>query len=319
MLLEILISHYREPPQVVGRLLSSMDRQRGVDFRDVSVLICNDGHDVPLDDKSLSGHPYEVAYFEREHGGVSSTRNALLDRATADYVTFFDCDDILAGDDALHEMTGRLDGCDLLSVPYLEEDEQGNLTPRGGRRQMIQGKVFRREFLVEGGIRFDDDLVMSGDPYFLWQAYFLAKGRRYGLRPAYVWKYNRGSVSRDSDVHAAYAYWYRVETFGLLHDMFARMGRNDEASFFANELFADSYVMAHTEMWRVIGGTFEEGVGLRRIAWWTKRLLGDYRRIGERDRKSALMRAARERGSMPPHGYDGMREWLESTWEAHLV
>ena len=92
--LQILIPQYKETDEVVKPLLDSIAVQQNIDFDTLGVIICNDGSDVHLSDNLLNAYPFEVQYHLCEHGGVSATRNACLDRATAEYVMFCDADDM---------------------------------------------------------------------------------------------------------------------------------------------------------------------------------------------------------------------------------
>ena len=93
MKLQILIPQYKETEEVIKPLLDSIALQQNIDFKQVGVIITNDGTDVKLSEEFLSKYPYDIEYYHNEHKGVSATRNACLDKATADYVMFCDADD----------------------------------------------------------------------------------------------------------------------------------------------------------------------------------------------------------------------------------
>ena len=118
--LYILIPQYKEPFEVIKPLLDSIGIQQNVDFDRVHVIICKDGepevnaYDVvdegPTEystriyhnDATYDQYPYQIDYYICEHGGVSATRNACLDKAIEDskinkgnhYVMFCDIDDM---------------------------------------------------------------------------------------------------------------------------------------------------------------------------------------------------------------------------------
>ena len=94
MKLQILIPQYKETDDIVKPLLDSIALQQCVDFSEIGVIICNDGTDVHLTDDLLNNYPFKVEYHKEPHRGVSATRNACLDYATADYVMFCDADDM---------------------------------------------------------------------------------------------------------------------------------------------------------------------------------------------------------------------------------
>ena len=94
MKLQILIPQYRETDEIIKPLLDSIALQQNVPFDEIGAIICNDGSDVFLSDGLLESYPFAVEYHKEPHQGVSATRNACLDYATADYVMFCDADDL---------------------------------------------------------------------------------------------------------------------------------------------------------------------------------------------------------------------------------
>lgn len=93
--LQILIPHYKEGFEVIKPLLDSINIQQNVNLKDeVGVIIVNDGNECILNKELFKNYDYDIEYYINEHKGVSATRNACLDKATADYVMFCDCDDM---------------------------------------------------------------------------------------------------------------------------------------------------------------------------------------------------------------------------------
>ena len=109
MKLQILVPQYKETDEVVKPLLDSIAIQQNVPFEDIGVIICNDGSDVFLSDELLNSYPFTVEYYKEEHHGVSATRNACLDHATADYVMFCDADDMFLSNLALYTILAFCD------------------------------------------------------------------------------------------------------------------------------------------------------------------------------------------------------------------
>ena len=305
-MIELLVSHYREPREVVDGLLRCIDSQRDVDFSEVLVTVCNDGIDVPLD--LSAAHPYEVRYMEAERGGVSHTRNALLDAATGDHVMFIDCDDRLLGDRSLSRLVELSGLADMVIPSYMQERADGTLVRRDNRIQMMQGKVFRLSFLRERGIRFDDDFVIAGDPYFLWQAALL--GSRAVVRePLYVWTYNVGSVCRDEPLHFHKAMWRRVESDGRLCALFDSLGMHGWADIFVRRLVTQPYVVRSTDGWTHCADTFDGMLARRTLAWWLARYLDRYLVMPEPVRRAAYDGFVRSYQSEPSGGFAGMVAW----------
>ena len=94
MLLQLIITHYKDDQKYVKRLLDSIQLQQDIDFNDIGVMIINDGDEVILDSSLFSEYNFNIDYVIEEWSGVSGARQHGLDRATADYVMFCDGDDL---------------------------------------------------------------------------------------------------------------------------------------------------------------------------------------------------------------------------------
>ena len=94
MKLQFLIPQYDETDEIIKPLLDSIAIQQNVPMNEIGAIICNDGSDIYLTEDFLKSYPFEIKYYKEPHRGVSATRNACLDRATADYVMFCDADDM---------------------------------------------------------------------------------------------------------------------------------------------------------------------------------------------------------------------------------
>ena len=92
--LQILVPQYKETDDVIKGLLDSIEVQQNIDMDDIGVIIVNDGTDVHLNEDLFKKYSYDIEYHLNEHKGVSATRNACLDKATAEYVMFCDADDM---------------------------------------------------------------------------------------------------------------------------------------------------------------------------------------------------------------------------------
>ena len=127
MKLQILVPQYNETDDVVKPLLDSIALQQNVPFDEIGVIICNDGTAVHLSPELLSSYPFKVEYHLEPHRGVSATRNACLDYATADYVMFCDADDLFFNACGLWIIFREIEiGFDSLSSVFVEETRVPN-------------------------------------------------------------------------------------------------------------------------------------------------------------------------------------------------
>ena len=151
MKFQILIPQYNETNEIIKPLLDSISIQQSIPMEELGVIICNDGSDILLTDDFLQSYPFKIEYYKEPHRGVSGTRNACLDHATADYIMFCDADDMFYNACGLYiifrEMEiGQFDS--LISV-FLEESRD----PTTGQpvyvnhdmdMTFVHGKVHRR-------------------------------------------------------------------------------------------------------------------------------------------------------------------------------
>ena len=204
MKLQILIPQYKETDEIIRPLLDSIEIQQNTDLaNDVGAIIVNDGSDVFLTDEFLSRYTYPIKYIKAEHGGVSATRNKALDAATADYVMFCDADDMFYNACAFYilfrEMNiGQFDA--LISV-FVEETRTNDrkeiaYVNHEVDQTFVHGKVYRREYLVDNNIRWNDNLTIHEDSYFNCLAIKSTETVKFCPTPFYLWRWRDDSVCR---------------------------------------------------------------------------------------------------------------------------
>ena len=122
MKLQILVPQYHETNNIIKPLLDSIAIQQSVDFNEIGVIICNDGSDTCLTNEFLTSYPFKINYYLEPHRGVSGTRNACLDHATADYVMFCDADDMFYNACGLWIIFNEIEiGFDSIVSVFVEE------------------------------------------------------------------------------------------------------------------------------------------------------------------------------------------------------
>lgn len=204
MKLQILVPQYNETDSDVKNLLDSIAIQQNVDLKnEVGVIIVNDGSDVFLSDELLNSYEFKVEYYKNEHKGVSATRNACLDKATADYVMFCDADDMFFNACGLWMIFNEIEngGFDSLVSMFIEETRIPNTDKvvyvnREMDSTFVHGKVHRRKYLLENKIRWNDNLTIHEDSYFNIQCQRLSNNVKYCQSPFYLWKWRDNSVCR---------------------------------------------------------------------------------------------------------------------------
>lgn len=171
--LDILIPQYKEDESVVCGLLNSIEMQRGIDKKDIQIIIVNDGTDVILSDEFLGKYNFDIKYLKNEKNmGISYTRNRAFDNGDAEYVMFCDDDDMFFSALGLYTifMYMKKEFFDVL-VPWFKEEtiaENGETTYINHKKDITfnHGKVYRRSYLEENEIRFSTKVTFHEDVYF---------------------------------------------------------------------------------------------------------------------------------------------------------
>lgn len=255
MKLQILVPQYNETDEVIKPLLDSIALQQSVDFNEVGVIICNDGSDVKLSRELLNSYPFEVVYLNNEHKGVSETRNACLDYATADYVMFCDADDMFMNVCGLYIVFREFEqGFDTLLSVFMEESRHPETKEvvyinHEMDSTFVHGKIHRRQYLIDNNIRWNDSLTIHEDSYFNILCQNLTDSVKYCQVPFYLWKWRDASVCRHDSKYILKTYGNMLDSNDALVDQFLSRGRQDKAMLFSVSMVFDAYYCMNKPEW----------------------------------------------------------------------
>ena len=256
MKLQILIPQYKETDEVVKPLLDSIAIQQSVDFNEIGVIICNDGSDVKLSMDFLGSFPFAVEYHEEQHRGVSGTRNACLDYATADYVMFCDADDMFYNACGLWIIFREIDngGFDSLVSAFTEESRVPDTKEvvyvnHDMDSTFVHGKVHRRQYLLDQHIRWNEALTIHEDSYFNVQCQNLSQNVKYCQTPFYLWKWRDDSVCRHDPKYILKTYRNMIDSNDALIDAFLSRGVQEKAMFYTAFMIFDAYYTMNKPEW----------------------------------------------------------------------
>lgn len=206
-MLDIVITHYKEPWEVCKKQFWMLEMQRRVDWSQIRVTIINDGGSR-LPEKELKALDFWregwVEQIDIPHGGISAARNAGIEQTDGEWVMFCDCDDCFANIYALEDVQNAIrtpgaENYDVLWAQCYQEETDGNiaLVPMFKTFVFCHGKVYRRKFLLDEGIRFPTDLPMNEDSCFnnviIARTPKIAQIRTHV--PVYAWIRRGGSVT----------------------------------------------------------------------------------------------------------------------------
>lgn len=256
MILQVLIAHYKEPEEIVQRLLDSIKLQQNINFNNIEIIIANDGAEVLLSEDFLKSYPFNCKYFILEHGGISKTRNALLKAATANYIMLCDCDDIFIDLFSFYYILSSIKknpNSELFSYNFYEElyDDKNDThyyRPHPYDIFCIHGKVFKRDWLIDNNIFYQDSQYCFGDTYFVGLCARLCTNKSYCEKPIYLWKYNKDSVSR-MDNYFIVKFKMKLLSDELLIDELLKRKCVDGAKEAVLFMLYESYYMTTYENW----------------------------------------------------------------------
>ena len=257
MKLEILVPQYKETEEVIKPLLDSIEVQQNIDLKnDIKVIIVNDGTDVRLSKEFLDKYTFKIDYHLHEHKGVSATRNACLDYATADYVMFCDADDMFYNACGLYIIFREIEngGFDSLVSAFIEESHHPETKEvvyinHDMDSTFVHGKVHNRKFLINNNIRWNDNLTIHEDSYFNCLCQRLAKELKYSQTSFYLWKWRDASVCRHDPKYILKTYNNMLDSNDALITQFLERNMKNEAQFYATSMIYDAYFTMNKDEW----------------------------------------------------------------------
>lgn len=204
-MLDIIVTHYKEPWEIGKPFFDMLACQRFISFDSFRVILVHDGTGV-FGNKVFEPYPYRVDQYNIEHGGVSAARNYGLEKAEAEWVEFCDFDDCYSSVYSLYIVMSHMDNdVDYMWTPfYMEVEKDGEYQVQVKDKEnivWIHGKYFRRDWLNRNKIRFPVGIHYSEDSAFCAIVNELAQGGRRGkIRaefPVYTWTIRKNSVTTD--------------------------------------------------------------------------------------------------------------------------
>lgn len=207
--LQFLVPQYKETEEVISFLLDSIEHQVDIDKNDIGVIICSDGGNYILNQEFLDKYSYDIDYIVCEHRGVSATRNSAFLLSDADYVMYCDSDDGFCNIFGIKIIFENIDLCekekklfDILSIQFYsekqaDEEKPWSLSICNHNNIYIHSRVYRRDFLVENDLYFNEKIWANEDSFFNISTTFYSKNTKILNVPIYVWRGNPQSVTHD--------------------------------------------------------------------------------------------------------------------------
>ena len=255
MKFQILVPQYKEIDEEIKPLLDSIAIQQNVDFNEIGVIICNDGSDIFLSEELLNSYPFKIEYHKEPHRGVSGTRNACLDYATAEYVACCDADDMYYNACGFWLLFREMEvGFDSMVSVFIEETRDPNTKQvvyinHDMDSTFVHGKVHRRQYLIDKNIRWNEKLTVHEDSYFNILCQNLSQNVKYCQSPFYLWKWRDNSVCRHDPKYILKTYNNMLDSNDALIDEFLSRGMQDKAAFYSIFMIFDAYYTMNKPEW----------------------------------------------------------------------
>ena len=271
--LSILVPHYNEPVEVCKPLLDSIAVQKNIDFKDIEVIICDDGPEaVLLPEEFLKSYPYDIEYHREEKGGVSKMRNKAFGYSKGEYVMWADIDDRFYHCLALWlirretttpmqvQVDGRIttiNGFDALYATFLEEGrhpETGEVyfIDRKDGFQFVHSKIFLKDFLVRNDIHFFDQCTIHEDNVLNAQVQACTKYIKFCPQPFYLWCWRDNSICRKDPLYIKKTYPDLIKSSDCLLEWFTSKNKIEKAQEAVVAITLDSYYTFCHPSWKTI-------------------------------------------------------------------
>ncbi len=229
-IITVVIPFYCTPRDLFMRCLISV---LASDQNNIEVLIINDGSPQSYHDTLMKAATDErVRVINASHMGVSNARNIGIREAKGEWITFVDSDDyvntsticrILDNINLFHGdveiFNGGLDnqGRITMNTNFLEEGHNYaerpadkvsvmesalsvGIIPEGYRQTFSYGspccKLFRKDFLVNNGLEFNQNITFAEDTFFMLHVYRFADSVYFHDWPLYYYVRNEISSTR---------------------------------------------------------------------------------------------------------------------------
>ncbi|EPL1602603.1 glycosyltransferase family 2 protein [Acinetobacter baumannii] len=212
MLISIIIPAYNAS-KTICKTLESLSKQNRSDFE---VLIIDDGS---TDDtyeicKDYINQKENFKLIKQKNKGVSSARNLGLRSASGDYIVFIDADDFLSNT-AIDEIYNHLykNDSDIIFFDYyvkieneekyikslnsLQKDAILKDIMKGVMRGFVWNKIFKRNFILNNRLSFNEKLKYCEDEEFLLDAIWFSKEISYLERGLYYYIQHENSFTNQ--------------------------------------------------------------------------------------------------------------------------
>lgn len=219
--------------------------QQVVDWSNIRVTLVHDGTEC-FPAECLVGMPFTVKQVTIPHCGIAGVRNWCIKHSNAEWIKFCDFDDSFFTAFSLEHIMNVLgnDSFDMLWFDLLCVDGKKTHIRTERNPVFIHDKVFRRQFLLDHHILFNEELIWCEDSAFLAVVEMEIDHQRIGKikcdYPIYLYIVRQGSLCNRPEIKFA-----NLQSFFKRHtyvaDEFLKRNLMDQYYTMCVRVMCDSY------------------------------------------------------------------------------
>lgn len=258
-ILEIVVTQYEDGERCIKRLLDSIEIQQCIDFSEIGVIIINDGRNLVLSKKFQSkfkNYSFDISYHIEEWSGLSGARQHGLDKVKAEYVMFCDGDDLFYRATSLYDYLTILKSKspDILTGNFIA-DIKLNDNVVGFKKiakdiTWVHGKCFKMAFLKKYNIKWNVDLKLYEDSYFVRLCLVYNPIRLNIEETTYLWKWRDSSTTRSNPNWEFETYPDKIKSNMAMVEELARRGFDVISSEYAWSMCIEMYFNLYDDKWK---------------------------------------------------------------------
>jgi len=214
MKISLVVPSYNTPEKVAKVLFDSIAKQKDFDFRELEIVVVDDGSNTPLGSNFFDNYDnLNILYIMSETNvGVGLARQIGINNAHGEYILFADIDDEFYNEEVFARWLLSIEKnpeTDFFVSTFIEEvgrDKKNNevVIPHTNDGTWMHGKLYKKSFLKEKEIYFHPELRYAEDTFFNALAYGMTDNVMTTKEITYIWKRNPESITRANGSEYTY-------------------------------------------------------------------------------------------------------------------